>query len=87
LSKEEKREIWLRRKGITQAMLAKVAGVSPSSLSYLLQQPTMPSARHAALVAFGVPEELLPEPLDRKSGPKPKRLDEFELGITANSSA
>jgi transcriptional regulator with XRE-family HTH domain len=82
LSKEEKRDIWMHRNRVTQSILAKVAGVSKCTISYFLRQPTMPSIRHAALIAFGVPCELLPEPLDRKTGPKTRTLDGFEMKIT-----
>lgn len=71
LTIHERRQIWLKRNQCTLSMLAKAAGVSVSVLSRTLRSPTMPTARHGALVAFGVPSELLPEPVDKKPGPKP----------------
>lgn len=71
LTPDEKRKIWLKRNGYTMTNLAKVAGVTVSALSRTLRNPTMPVAQHQALVDFGVPPELLPQPLDRRPGPRP----------------
>ena len=75
LSRNEKREIWLRRTGNTLKILAQVAGVSLPTLSSQIRGSTMPVRRHEALVAYGVPPQILPEPVDQKSGPKPRTLD------------
>lgn len=75
LTREEKREIWLRRTGYTLKILAQVAGVSLTTLSLHMRNKTMPVRQHETLVAFGVPPEILPEPLDKKSGPKPRTLE------------
>lgn len=71
LTMDEKREIWLKRNGCTVKRLAEVAGVTVSVLSRTLRNPTMPVAQHQALVQFGVPSEFLPQPLDKKRGPRP----------------
>ena len=71
LTADEKREIWLKRNGCTVKRLAEVAGVTVSVLSRTLRNPTMPVAQHQALVQFGVPSEFLPQPLDKKPGPRP----------------
>lgn len=73
LTRDEKREIWCRRQGETLLSLAQVAGVHKSTLSVHLRSVTMPVAQHARLVEYGVPVDLLPDPLDRRSGPKPRR--------------
>ena len=72
LTRDEKREIWCKRKGETLRNLAQVAGVTKSTLSVHLRRETMPVAQHARLTEYGVPAELLPAPLDRKTGPKPR---------------
>lgn len=72
LTRDEKREIWLKRTGNTLRSLAEVAGISLSTMSNHMRNATMPSRQYEALVAYGVPEEVLPDPLDRKPGPKPK---------------
>ena len=70
LTTDEKRQAWLKRHKCTLTILAEVAGVSVSVLSRSLRSATMPTNQHAALCAFGVPVDLLPEPLDKKRGPK-----------------
>ena len=71
LTMDEKREIWLKRNGCTVKRLAEVAGVTVSVLSRTLRNPTMPVAQHQALVQLGIPSEFLPQPLDKKPGPRP----------------
>lgn len=70
LSQEEKREIFLRRAGWTLRYLAEKVGVTVSTLSRSLRNPTMPTAQHQTLVKLGMPTELLPEPQDIRRGPK-----------------
>jgi hypothetical protein len=72
LTRDEKREIWLKRNSQTLQGLAVAAGVSKGRLSIVLRGETMPPAIHARLVEYGVPEELLPPPLDIPPGPKPR---------------
>lgn len=72
LSKNEKREIWLKRKEITLETLANLVGVKVSGLSKNLRNKTMPVEQHAVLVDFGLPPEILPAPQDQKRGPKPR---------------
>lgn len=71
LTRDEKREIWLRRTGNTLKLLAGVAGVSVSTLSLNIRNNTMPVRQHETLVAYGVPPQILPDPMDQKPGPKP----------------
>lgn len=75
LSKNEKREIWLKRKEITLETLANLVGVKVPGLSKNLRNKTMPVEQHATLVAYGLPPEILPAPLDQKRGPKPRNAD------------
>lgn len=72
LTRDEKREIWLKRSGHTQAQLADVVGVVPNVLSRYLRAASMQVDHQKALVAFGVPEELLPPPEAKRPGRPPR---------------
>lgn len=74
LSKNEKREIWMKRQQITMDTLAEVAGVKTPAISRNLRNDTMPVEQHKALVAYGLPAEILPVPMDQKRGPKPRKM-------------
>lgn len=54
--------------------LARPLGVTSAALGRHCAQETMPVNQHTHLVNNGIPPELLPAPLDRKPGPKPKAL-------------
>ena len=82
LTRDEKREIWMRRAGETLANLAAVAGCVPSVLSRHLRSDTMPVPMHARLVEYGVPAGLLPDPFEKKRGPK-FRTQQFRQSIPA----
>lgn len=71
LTRDEKREIWMKRTGHTVRTLAAVIGVVPSVMSRYLRSPDIPAQHHAALVAYGVPAEVLPEPVRRTPGRNP----------------
>lgn len=71
LTRDEKREIWMRRTGHTVTLLAAVVGVVPNVLSRYLRSEDMPAAHHAALVAYGVPPEVLPKPVQKPRGRTP----------------
>jgi hypothetical protein len=68
LTRAEKREIWMKRTGHTVTFLASVVGVVPNVLSRYLRSEDMPAAHHAALVAYGVPPEVLPDPVQKPRG-------------------
>lgn len=72
LTVDEKRDIWIKRSEFTLNSLAEAAGVSASVLSRSMRNETMPTKQHAALLALGMPVNLLPRPEDKKTGPKPK---------------
>jgi DNA-binding CsgD family transcriptional regulator len=72
LTRDEKREIWMTRQGISLAALCVVVGCTVSTLSKHLRNETIPVEHHLKLVRFGVPAELLPLPVDQKRGPKPR---------------
>jgi hypothetical protein len=72
LTRDEKREIWMKRQGETLEGLAVVCGCGISALSRHFRNETMPTAHHQKLVEYGMPADTLPEPLDRPRGPKPR---------------
>lgn len=74
LSTEEKREIFLKRQGWSITALAERLGIHKAVLARSLKSPTMPVRHHEKLVQLGMPPELLPEPLDKKTGPAPKSI-------------
>lgn len=78
VSRQEALLLWKTRTGQTYERLGGSIGLSGNAVSKLLGQETMPTHRHRQLLALGVPEELLPRPLDLKPGPKPRTVhDEF----------
>lgn len=62
---------WMVTYGIEARALAGIAGVSPQMMSMIIGGRRAPKERIERLVAAGVPRELLPEPTDGKTGPKP----------------
>lgn len=73
LNRQESLRLWMDRTGSTFRAWGRLVGISGHALSTLCKQETMPTRRHAQLLALGVPEELLPKPFDHKPGPKPKQ--------------
>lgn len=65
---------WLKQEGITQASIAKALETSEQSVSRWMRAETIPSWRHEQLVKFGLPEKLLPKPMNIPSGPKKKMV-------------
>jgi len=72
LSRQEKLRLWMERAGVTFISLALGVGINPAVLGRQCKQDTMPARNHSALLAQGVPAELLPVPLDQRPGPKPR---------------
>lgn len=72
LSREEKLLIWLLRNNKNWTSLGRAMGMTGAAASKLCRGKSMPTRRHAELVKYGVPKELLPPPLDIKPGPKCK---------------
>lgn len=70
LTRDEKREIWLRRTGNSVEILSGIAGVTPSTLSRHLRSESMPSCHHILLIEYGVPAVCLPLPSDKTRGRK-----------------
>lgn len=66
---------WLKQNGITQSSIAQALETSGQSVSRWMRAETIPSWRHEQLLKFGIPEELLPRPMNIPSGPKrPKKM-------------
>lgn len=63
---------WMASRDITLRALGEQLNLSTCGARRLLYQQTIPTARHAQLLALGFPPDLLPDPLDMPPGPKPK---------------
>ena len=83
---------WMKEHFIKNTDLAYQLGVTPQRISRMLREETMPSVHHAACLRLGFPEELLPQPYDkrlhRESSPVPVfpgllREDGGNLGFSA----
>jgi len=72
VTRQERLELWMRRSAITFLRLGEICGISGVVMSQHLRAETMPVRHHAALLAAGMPAELLPGAQDQKPGPKPK---------------
>lgn len=72
LSRQERLRLWMHRNSLTFAALGRQLDLTGNAISKLCSQATMPTRRHAELIALGVPDELLPQALDIKPGPKPR---------------
>lgn len=73
LSRQAMLLAWLRQNGITQASIARSLEASEQSVSRWMRAETIPSWRHCQLVKLGIPDELLPRPVHKISGPRKNR--------------
>jgi len=73
LSRDEKLWIFLNRSGLTFKAIGGKLDMTGTAAAKLCRGDTMPTRRHAELVALGIPADLLPRPEDIKPGPKPRR--------------
>lgn len=71
-TRQELLRIWLARNATGFKQIGERIDISGTGLAKICDQETMPTRRHAELIAMGVPAGLLPEPLDIKPGPKPR---------------
>lgn len=72
-SRQARLRAWMALHGVTNLELARRIGVHYSTVSLILNGHRAPADRIEALVAVGVPEELLPEAQEpKKRGRKPK---------------
>lgn len=67
MSRKEMLRRWMHEWNLTYSDFAKRLGVSVSGAFHLLNRESIPRERHAALLALGVPEDLLP-PRDGEKG-------------------
>ncbi len=71
LTRQERLEIEMRRKGLTFKRLGELAGMTGVNAAKHLKSSTIPP-RHHAVWSTVLPEDLLPAPVHQKPGPKPK---------------
>ena len=65
--------VWMVRNSVSYRMIGEAIGdITANGLVKLLRQSRIPCARHAQLLAFGIPAHLLPPALDVRTGPKPR---------------
>lgn len=69
-TRQEALLIWLRRRGLQQCDIARRLGIGQNTVSRWLNADTIPSWRHRQLLSLGIPEGLLPAPVDIAPGPK-----------------
>lgn len=63
---------WMFGQDITYRAVAERMGVSLSTVGKLLKAAEIPLARHSQFLQLGFPVDLLPIPMDKKTGPKVK---------------
>ncbi len=63
---------WMAERNITYRAIGERIGVSTQGVRQLLVCETIPVKRHNALCALGFPEDLLPQPCDLPTGPRPR---------------
>ena len=66
---------WMEQHNITVTQLAKDLGVAQRMVRQYISAETIPTVRHTQFVVLGFPLDLLPQPLDKKPGPKPLTPD------------
>ena len=71
LTRQELLLIWLRRANLTQRQVAEALDVTPIAVTrWFFHKNYIPTWRHQQLMAFGIPEDLLPPAKDVAPGPK-----------------
>lgn len=66
MSRKNELRHWMDARNLTYGDFAERLGVSVSGAFYLLNRESIPKERHAALLALGVPEALLPPVTEKK---------------------
>lgn len=72
IPRNEKLKLWLKLRGKTLRSIAQEVGLSLSTVALHCTHDTMPTRLYQHFIDLGVDPELLPEPLDRRPGPKPR---------------
>lgn len=67
--------LWMDDHKITVTQLAKDLGVAVRMARQYISAETIPTMRHTQLVVLGFPQDLLPQPLDKKPGPQKRTPD------------
>lgn len=73
LTRQEMLELWLKRQGLTKADLARKMETSLQNVCKIMKAETIPPWRYDQLVKLGIPDDLLPRPVHKISGPRKKR--------------
>ena len=63
---------WMSSHDITFKAVGEHLDVTGNGARTLLHRNTIPTKRHEQLRSLGFPHDLLPEPCDKKTGPRPK---------------
>lgn len=74
LTRQEMLCVWLRRHRLKQTEIARELDISGPGVSRLIRAETIPSRHHKKLIGLGIPESLLPQPLDLTSGRNPRPI-------------
>ena len=80
----EKLKLWMRLQTppLSFTSLAKPLNITSNTLARACAGKTMPVYQHTYLTRDkGVPAELLPRPMDRKTGPKTTRAEETAQAV------
>ncbi len=77
LPRSVRMRLWMRQYDITDRAVAEKLGLTPARVTIMLNRDTMPTVHHAALLQLGFPASILPQPYDRKSGPRRRREPRF----------
>lgn len=72
LTRQEMLQIWLKRQGLTNRDMARKLETSEQNIGRMLKAETIPPWRYDQLLKAGVPDELLPRPVLKLSGPRKK---------------
>lgn len=76
VNKKQELRVWLLRNETTMRELADFIGIKAATLCVHLNKSTIPTEHFNKLVnELHVPAHLLPEPMDLKPGPRPKRSE------------
>lgn len=71
LTQKEKLGVWMKRSGMTYAVMAQRMGMTQWGAAKLFTRESIPTLRHNQLVELGIPFEFLPPAKDIPPGPKP----------------
>lgn len=73
IPRTERLRRWMSEHNITDRSLAEVLGLTRARITSMLNQETIPSQHHSTFLQLGFPADILPQPFDKKPGPRPKK--------------